>query len=684
VSFLSASSPDYGEQSTPAQHRDSTVAELASIPESQSLSQEQHGPPREPESSPALEYPEPSQDTIGSDHHDTPPSTAKPQATWAGPVIVLISAGVLGQAWLGYEGRTTGSFSALLWYLMLCLIFTPAAALLMSKQLSDQAKIWFSLYMALALLATRFVLYPNQFAYHDELINYRVLLSIIQSRHLFTPNPLLPDTADYPGMEIATAAVHQLTGLPLHAAGMAILALVRVVITLALIRIIERVSGSVTAGCLAALIYATNPQYIFFNSQYSYQSVALPLCFFCIYVFTLNRQPRNLLAIAPSAAVAVAVAATHHLTAAALVIVLWVWYLFSRILKRPVNQLLPLAVATLLIVAAWTWLSRAVIVPYILEIARNSLDNVASLLNGQGNHKFFTDSAGDRNPFWQDIISIASVLLITATLIPALCLALIKHRLLTAAGLALFATAALYPIIPGGHLTNATSEISDRSSGFVFVGLGYIVAAWWFRAEPFHRHSKPSRFTIPRNRTLLVLGLTLCFVGGAVLSGPDWIYGPGRYLVSADNRSVDQLALQAASWEQQNLPAQSLVYSDRVNGLLAGVYGDLHLLTPLSSGIDQGALSTLLLAGPSGRDVDVACGNRAQNRVQFLIADARLATSLPHLGVYIDNGEDLFGFRKSPPPPDALTKFDNVAGAQRIFDDGDIRIYDLRGLSCPG
>ena len=83
--------------------------------------------------------------------------------------------------------------------------------------------------MSLALLATRFVLYPQQFVYNDELIHYRVLLSIEQSRHLFTPNSLLPDTADYPGMEIATAAVHQLTGLSLHSVGIAVLAMVCVI-----------------------------------------------------------------------------------------------------------------------------------------------------------------------------------------------------------------------------------------------------------------------------------------------------------------------------------------------------------------------------------------------------------------------------------------------------------------------
>jgi hypothetical protein len=374
------------------------------------------------------------------------------------------------------------------------------------------------------------------------------------------------------------------------------------------------------------------------------------------------------------------VAATHHLTSLALVIVLSTWYLFTKITKRTVPQLLPLAVTGVVVVAAWTWLARSVIVPYIGEIANNSLANITDLVHGSSSHKFFTDSSGDRNPFWEDLISIGSVLLITLTLIPALWFAIIKHRLLSAAAMTLFAIAALYPVVPAGHLTNVTAEISDRASGFVFVGLGYIVAVWWFRDVPFHRHARASRFTIPRRAWLLVSGLTVCFVGGAVLSGPDWIYGPGAYLVTADNRSVDQLALQAAYWEGQNLPPDSRVFSDRVNGLLAAVYGNEHVLTALGNRIDEGSESTLLLRPPTQADIALAC----LTRVQFLIADVRLATSLPHLGIYIDNGEYLYGLRKAPPPVSALTKFDTAPGARRIFDNGAIRIYDLRGLPCAG
>ncbi len=622
----------------------------------------------------------PVSDVVDPAEQPVPVAKAQRPTLWAGPAIIAVALGVLGQAWLGYHGRTNGSFPASLWYATLCLIFIPSVAFIMSRRLSDQARVWFTLYMCLALLATRFVLYPTQFAYHDELIHYRVLLSIQNSHHLFTLNSLLPDSADYPGMEIATAGVRQLTGLSLHSAGVAILFAVRIVMTLALIRIIQLVSNSAAVGCLAAIIYTANPQYIFFNSQFSYQSVALPLCFFCIYVFTLARNRENVLTVIPSAAVVLAVAATHHLTSLALVIVLWAWYLFTHIIKRPVRQLLLLAMISVIIVAAWTWFARSVIIPYISEIASNSFANISDLVNGHSAHKFFTDSAGDRNPMWQDLLSLISVLLITLSLIPALWFAVTKRRLLSAAAIVLFVIAAIYPVIPAGHLTNATAQISDRASGFVFVGLGYIVAAWWFREFPFHRHARTSRFTIARSTWLLVITLTVCFTGGAVLSGPDWVYGPGGYLVSADNRSIDRIALQAAYWEGQNLPPNSRVFTDRVNGLLAAVYGNQHVLTRIADRIDVGTVSTLLLRGPTAGDANLAC----DSRIQFLIADQRLATSLPHLGIYVDNGEYEFGFRTSPPPADALTKFDNISGAQRIFDNGAIRIYDLRGLPCAG
>jgi hypothetical protein len=184
---------------------------------------------------------------------------------------------------------------------------------------------------------------------------------------------------------------------------------------------------------------------------------------------------------------------------------------------------------------------------------------------------------------------------------------------------------------------------------------------------------------IPRIARFLALALTVSFAGGVVDgSGPTWEYGPGSYLVSADNRSIDQLALQAASWEGEHLPPGSQVYTDRVNGLLAQTYGELAPMSRQSNGLQQGTLSQLLLAPPSQFDEQIAC----IGGIKYLIADQRLATSLPHLGIYIVSGEYLSGTRTAPPPVSAFTAFNDTPGAALIFDNGAIRIYDLKGLSC--
>jgi hypothetical protein len=290
-------------------------------------------------------------------------------------------------------------------------------------------------------------------------------------------------------------------------------------------------------------------------------------------------------------------------------------------------------------------------------------------------------------------------------LIPAAWYVVRRWRLAGAAGIALVAIAVTYPVIPLGHLTQASSEVSDRSAAFVFGGVAYVVAIWWYRLlstqgdlqaaltgrnhwwHRLLRTKRSVRVTSPSRgrRTLalglvLVLGLTFCFVGGGIIGAADWSYVPGRYMVSADNRSIDQLALAAGSWEAENIRSNSRVVGDRDNSLVAQSYGGLHVVTPAADRVDEGAISNLLLRRLAPSDVVTVC----TDHVQYLIADARLATALPEVGIYVDQGEYLFDTRTGPPSVGDLTKFDQVRGAERVYDNGAIRIFDLKGLSCRG
>ena len=60
--------------------------------------------------------------------------------------------------------------------------------------------------------------------------------------------------------------------------------------------------------------------------------------------------------------------------------------------------------------------------------------------------------------------------------------------------------------------------------------------------------------------------------------------------------------------------------------------------------------------------------------------DRRLSDALPQVGVYIDSGEPGAFAHKKPIPRAALTKFGRAPGVSRVFDSGDIAIYDVAGL----
>jgi hypothetical protein len=375
---------------------------------------------------------------------------------------------------------------------------------------------------------------------------------------------------------------------------------------------------------------------------------------------------------------AIAIAASHHLTAAGLVALLGFWRLACVFQRRCPRYLGAAFVLTLLSVLVWGFFARHTIVPYITAIAENNVQSVQQLISGHSHHVFFKDSAGDTTPVWERFASLTSVLVLIVVLPIALWSARVFLRTRQVAPLVLCLIAAAYPVIPIGHLTNASGEVADRSSGFIFVGVSFLLAWWAFGL----RHNGHRRGETRKSRRVFAVacvfssGLVL-FVGGTVVgAGPSWLRAPGKYLVSSENRSVDVLAVAASSWLGDHTAPGNRLYSDRTNELLASALGRQHSLTSLADGIDNDSLSRLLLAPASPSDV----GYVKKAKVQLLLVDRRLATDLPHVGVYTDSGEYGGVNRTVPPSESAVTKFDQLAGADRIYDNGALSLYDLRGL----
>ncbi len=606
----------------------------------------------------------------------TPPAISRLGAlsarTLTGPTLLVMSLGVLLMAGIAAAGRA-GASGALVefgWIAGLVIIFVPAAVRIIAPSTSTAERVAVAIGLGMILQVSRLVLNPTSFVFHDELIHAETLRQIDETGHLFSYNPLLPVAAYYPGLEVVTSGVEQLTGLPAFAAATIVLLAARLIMVLGIIALVRAVTGSYRAGALGVLVYVANPQLLFFNSQYSYQTLALPLALLAVYLVAVRRRGRWTSLLLP-AGVTATVMFTHHLTGALLVAAFAVWLVLVLVRGRRSPEKRA-AVRDVGLMTAWGagLLALSVANPgnplatYLGAIVGSSGSDLLGLAEGAGVKPLFADGAGTGPVLGEQILLIAAVLIAMASMLIALGYLRSSWRAARPFALLLGLVALLYPVIPGGHVAQATAEVGDRAAGFVFIGLAVVIATWWWK-----------RRRTARIRVAFVVGLTVMFLGNVVLgAGPTSGQLPGDYQISADARSIDSDNLAAADWQSEALPRDSVVYGDRTSGLLAAAVGGQETVLHVSTSIDA---SRLLLA-PTYTSADLQLIDATE--LDYLIVDTRMSQGLPHQQVYIESGEFGEDGRTEPVSPAALEKFAAIRGVDRLYDNGSLVIYDVRRL----
>lgn len=615
-------------------------------------------------------------------------------ANLAGPTMVLMAFGVLVMAVAANAGRagTATGWTSATWIAGLVLIFLPACFRIVVRSTGHAERMILAVALPLFLQLSRLVLNPTQFAFHDELIHANTLRQIDETSRLFTDNSLLPVSGYYPGLEVLTDGIHSVTGLSMFVSAAIALMLARVVISLAIIALVTLVTGSRRAGAIGAVIYVLNPQELFFNSQYSYQTLALPLAVFAVYLFTIRRRGSRAALVLPLAAVAM-VTFTHHLTAVLLVVGFAGWFIVDACLagrrrnrrsdapatgesgkvtsedfpledRRDLGGLVWMTVGGTVMTLLAALNPGSPVGGYLQSIVGSSTADVTSLTEGKKTKALFADTAGTGPAWWEQLLLLAAVVLALASMLIVLRFVWLRMRRGRPLAVVIGLLALLYPVIPAGHLTAATAEVGDRASGFVFVGIAAVLG-WWLSRSRWRTWSTMA----------FVAAALVTFLGNIVLgAGPTAGQLPGPYQISADARSVDAANLSAARWLAGGIPPNSTVYGDRTSGLLAAADGGQNTVLHVSTNLD---VSRLLL-DPQFTAKDV--GLIKQAHIAYLIVDTRLSGGLPHQQFYIESGEFGANDRSGPVSAAALAKFASVSGVQRIYDNGSLVVYDVRGL----
>jgi len=594
------------------------------------------------------------------------------QLGWFPSLTLLSALGLLGVAYADNSARAGFDIAVLIFWVGMLTIFAPIALRLCSAASARVERMGLVGLLGLGLYLIKVMNSPLAFTYHDEAAHWRATLDILRSGHLFMPNPHLLVGPFYPGLENVTTAIVSMSGLSVFSAGTLILGVGRIVLVLTLFFFFERISQSDHVAGVAALLYMTNSHFLFFDAQYSYESLALT--FAALVLFYAARRANtqgsarvgwNFLMVLGFAIVIV----THHVTSYMLVMFVLAWMMIARLSRQP-DGASGNTSALLVVVATLTWTAYVAFltIGYLAPNISAGVIELGRLISGEKvGRELFLSFAGQTVPLWERVIGFGTIGLLLGGM-PFGLLRIWRHYRRNTLALTLAAGSLAYPATLGLRLTHRGFEISIRTTEFVFVGLAFVLALGLVALLRVRRGARLAQ-------GLVLLYAATLFVGGVVVGRPIWMRLPGAYLVAADTRSIEPQGVAAAEWARDTLGPDNHIATDRVNRLLMGTVGEQFPITSASSHVPVHQVFFARQISPIERAI------LRKGQIRYLVVDRRLSTALPQVGFYFEQGEPGTFQRTEPLAPELLAKFDQLPRTNRVFDSGDIIIYDVRALS---
>ncbi len=571
-----------------------------------------------------------------------------------------------------------GQYEFLLWAGVLLMI-VPITVRLASTAPARRERIGLVVLVAVGLYAVKVIHSPDEFTFSDELIHLHNGNSILQNGTLFNANPILPVTPLYPGMETVTAALASLSGLSIFGAGLVIIGVARVILGLALFFFYEEVGGSSRLAGMAALLYMTNANFLYWSAQFSYESLTLPLAVAVLFVALCRAKARNradrigltLIAVLGITAIVIA----HHLTSYFIAIFFIVWTLLSLFMRLKSRQSTtgirsvsgPAALAAFSTIAALVWLVTAAsyTVGYLAPVLGGAIQSMIQIILGEAStRQLFQSSGGYVAPLWERLTGIGSVLLMLLGL--PLGLRSIWQRLrahpiaLASAGAAL-----AYFAMLGLRLSQEAWETGNRSSEFLFIGLAFVLALtvlelWSARRAPW------------LGRAIAVGSVAVIFVGGVIAGWSPSVRLARPLQVVVGDVTIEPQGFAAANWMKSVLGPGHQVATDQSNARLLLAYGQQTPLTGAHPDVKD------LLGMADFPDWQVQ--EMQENDIRYIEVDRRSISWDNMEGYYFD---ETGGGPIAPVDlldPKVYGKFDRLQNVNRIYDSGNIVIYDAQAI----
>ncbi len=579
------------------------------------------------------------------------------------PAGLLLSASIFGLTYLKAWSSDTSGVHVLFWLASAVMVVTVVGLVIAGPtRISGFAT---SLSLGLLLFIPKLLHSPLFFNYFDELAHWTTLSKLDQGSGLFLENPINKAVEFYPGLESAAGVLVSATGMSEFAAGNILIGCLHALLAGALFLFYERIAESPRVALLSVMIYAANPAFVFFDSYFAYESFALPLAASALAAAVLSermsrRTAYGLLGVA--FALCLVVVVSHHATAwviAGLLLLLglgaiwergWAWS-FSK-------RMIALGSAATLAVGVWLVFVAPYTFNYVAPTFTESADAVGRFAGGntQHRHLFYRST----EPFYEKYGSYLAVFLLAGAFAYAV-LVLMRRKATRREHLTTPMTivGALYFLsLPIAFLVsnNAVTRVWE----FAFLGVAPLVAVALADLLVSQRLL---------GKVLAGAAVFVIFLGG-IVSRTSLQQGlPGTYEPTADPRSMTGDVLAASDWLLENYGPGHVLIGDRTAFAVFGSYGRQRALSGQNTGTRPWRVFfPRRITNPVQFELN-------DHDVEFLVVDRRISTLLPRIGWYYSENEPGAGARQRPLPLQRLEKFDHSPLFERVYDNGNIRIY---------
>lgn len=599
-------------------------------------------------------------------------------------------AGVITGYHLGQSTRSSTAEFAWFWAGM-CLLVLPIAGLTARRATPPALRNALLAVYGLVSFTPKLLRNPSGPLYHDEFAHWRETHDVLATGKLFRPNPTIPIITRYPGLHAATAALVHASGLTIWQAAMVLLVVCHVAMVFGVVALGQGLGLGNRAAAIGGLLYGLNPSFLYFDTQFAYESMAITFVIWTLVAFVraIRSEPGHGRAAWSGLTLAfgAGTVVTHHLSQLTLLLVMLLvsmavsvpWLARRQGWAAAARTAWGLTLAVGAMVAAWIALVAPATVSYLSPYLNGGLAQLTQMIQGGGGGRHLF--ASSLSPWWEQksaylvtvfalVAAAAGVLLIRARIRRG-SLPRGRRRSLLAAfavlGLIYFPST-LFILSPQG------AEGARRSWAFSWIGLCLLaglsvaVALKWAASRARQRVRTGLRAG-------LMGALAISLIGGTA-AGADASYRfPGPFLYGSDARSITPELTGASAWFSSRLGAGNRIVTDRYTGL---VFASSGLQDPAAP--SAGFPVYNLYLGKPGTPIKppYLLYELPNSHYTYLVIDRRMEYELPQLGVYFEPDEPPGQFAPRHGKPvfyGRLGKFDTIPWTIKVFQSDNFRIY---------